>query len=189
MAIRVPGTKGTDIPEQIRSIDLSPTLLDLLGVERPGMWEGHSVAPWIRGEAPPEDRPYYGETSLPWIQFKVPGVERPPLPPMDGMSYIDRDFNYQFVLLPEYPERVLAAKQRCLRTRDWKIVCTPTKDGGRHFGLFHIPTDVDSRDDLADKRPEVLAPMKAALEKWMDQHQETPIREIFGGPEPGSQPS
>jgi arylsulfatase A-like enzyme len=185
LAIHVPGVKGGEIPEQVRTIDISPTILDLLGVERPAAWEGRSVAPWIRGEAQPEDLPFYGETSLPWIQFKVPGVERPPLPPMDGMSYVDRDFNYQFVLQKGFPERVLAAKQRCLRTRDWKIVCTPASDGSRHFGLFHTATDPDSRQDLAAQRPEVLTVMKAALEKWMDQHQETPIREIFGGDEPG----
>ena len=69
MAIHVPGLKGTEIPQQIRSIDLSPTLLDLLGVDRPPQWEGRSVAPWLRGEAVPEDRPYYGETSFPFIQF------------------------------------------------------------------------------------------------------------------------
>jgi arylsulfatase A-like enzyme len=79
---------------------------------------------------------------------------------------------------------LVAAKQRCLRTRDWKLVCTPTAAGGRHFGLFHLAADPHAGRDLASERPEVLAPMRAALEKWMDHHVETPIAEIFPAGEP-----
>jgi len=184
MIVHIPGVGARVIPETVRLIDVAPTLADLTGVPQPSSWEGLSFAPWLRGEGPREHRPFYGETGFPFIQFSVPGVERPKLPPMDEMVMIDEDYNYHFVLKPEYREPLVAAKQRCLRTRDWKLVCTPTADGSRHYGLFHLATDPHGETNLADSRPEVLAPMRTALETWMDQHIETSIRDIFPNGEP-----
>ncbi|WP_367874143.1 sulfatase [Luteolibacter sp. Populi] len=184
MAIRAPGIYGAAIPEQIRSIDLAPTLLDLAGAEIPAKWEGKSVAGWMRGADKPADRPFFAETSLPWIQFTVAGADRPKLPGVEDMVTVDANYNYQFVVLPKYEQPIIDAKQRCLRTRDWKIVCTPCSDGSRHFGLFHIKEDPDSRHDLAAERPEILAPMQKAMEDWIDDHVETPITGIFPAGEP-----
>lgn len=183
LAIRAPGLAPAEISAQVRSIDIAPTLLDLAGVEIPAIWEGRSLAPWMKGE-PAADLPFYGETGFPFIQFKVPGVERPALPPMDELTFIDPDYNHQFVLKPEWLEPLISAKQSCLRTRDWKIVCTPARDGGRHFGLFHTVTDPDCRRDLAAERPEVLAPMRAALGRWIDGGGETAVPAIFPDGEP-----
>jgi arylsulfatase A-like enzyme len=184
LAIRVPGLYPASIPEQVRSIDLSPTLLDLVDTERPASWEGRSMAGWMRGHEKPLDLPYYGETSFPFIQFKVPGVERPHLPPMDELTTIEPGFNHQFVMKREYDEPVRIAKQRCLRTRNWKVVCTPCSQGNRHFGLFHIAEDPDCRNDLSEERPEILAPMEKALTRWIDDHAETPVAGIFPQGEP-----
>jgi hypothetical protein len=103
---------------------------------------------------------------------------------MDEATDIDPNFNYQFVLKDQYLARVIEAKQRCLRTRHWKIVCTPTASGSRHFGLFQISNDPDGEKNLATKRPEVLASMQIALERWMDQKAETSIADMFPQGEP-----
>jgi len=184
MIVHIPGQAPKVIPEIVRLIDVIPTLADFLGVEKSATWQGKSFADWIRGAGTPEDRPFYGETGFPFIQFTVPGVERPKLPPMDELTWIDKDYNYQFVLKPEYRERLVQAKQRCLRTRKWKIVCTPTAAGGRHFGLFNMALDHYAETDVAPSRPEVLLPMRAALERWMDEKIETPISGIFTNGEP-----
>ena len=184
MIVHVPGVEPKVIPETVRLIDIAPTLADLTGIEKSPTWQGRSFAGWMRGTETPAHLPFYGETGFPFIQFSVKGVERPKLPPMDEMTMIDEDYNYQFVLKPEYRERLVQAKQRCLRTRDWKLVCTPTAQGGRHFGLFHMASDPHGEKDLAESRPEVLAPMRAALERWMDEKTETPIAGIFPEGEP-----
>jgi arylsulfatase A-like enzyme len=184
MIVHVPGIPARVVPETVRVIDVVPTLADFAGIESPATWEGRSFANWIRGTETPEHRPYYGETGFPFIQFTVPGVVRPKLPPMDELTYIDEHYNYQFVLKPEYAGRLVEAKQRCLRTRDWKLVCTPTAAGGRHFGLFHLASDPHGEVDLAGSRPEVLGPMRDALERWMDGGIETPIAGIFPDGEP-----
>ena len=184
MIVHVPGQSPKVIAQTVRLIDVAPTLAELVGIPPSSTWQGQSFAPWIRGTATPEYRPFYGETGFPFIQFAVPGVQRPKLPPMDQCTWIDENYNYQFVLKPQYQLPLVQAKQRCLRTQNWKLVCTPTAAGTRHFGLFHIAADPHSQTDLAASRPEVLTPMRSALERWMDQEIETPIREIFPGAEP-----
>jgi arylsulfatase A-like enzyme len=184
MIVYVPGQPPQVIAEPIRSIDLMPTLADLLEVEKPAVWEGKSVAPWIQRTAPPETLPSYSETSFPFIQFKVPGIERPKLPPMDELTEIDEEFNYQFVLKEKYLAPVVAAKQRCLTLKNWKLVCTPTAEGGRHFALYRLSTDESGAIDRAADHPEIVVPMKAALERWIDDHQQSTIGEIFPNGEP-----
>ncbi|MBB5352184.1 arylsulfatase A-like enzyme [Haloferula luteola] len=184
LVIRVPGTSGGRFTEQVRTLDIAPTLADFAGAEKPERWEGQSLMPWIRGTGTPQDRPYFGETQFPFIQFHVAGIERPLLPPMDELTTIDPSFNHQFVMKAEYRQPVVDAKQRCLRTGQWKLVMTPTRSGGRHYQLFHTAEDPDAMVDLAAQRPEVLAPMKAAMDRWMDAHEETAVDEIFPAGEP-----
>lgn len=184
MIVHVPGAAPQVIPETVRLIDVIPSLADLIGQEKSPTWQGQSFANWIRKTEAPVYRPFYGETGFPFIQFEVKGVERPKLPAMDELTGIDPDYNYQFVLKPQYLDRLIQAKQRCLRTQYWKLVCTPTARGGRHFALFHNATDPHGENDLAANRPDVLAPLQAALERWMDQKKESSIAEIFPAGEP-----
>jgi arylsulfatase A-like enzyme len=183
MIVHLPGATPRVISEAVRLVDVAPTIADLVGIPHAPDWEGQSFATWLRGETP-VNRPFYGETGFPFIQFSVPGVTRPKLPPMDEMTFIDKTFNYQFVLKSEYLEALVNAKQRCLQTANWKLVCTPTADGERHFGLFDNRKDPDGEHNIAESRPEVLGPMRQALERWMDELVETPISGIFPDGEP-----
>ncbi|MEP3211899.1 MAG: sulfatase-like hydrolase/transferase [Luteolibacter sp.] len=175
LVVHVPGEDATTIPETVRLIDIAPTIADLAGAEKPSSWEGKSFAGWLDGSETPTARAFYGETGFPFIQFRVEGIERPSLPPMDRMTWIDDSFNYQFVLRDEFAKPLVDAKQRCLMTPDWKLICTPTAEGNRHFGLFFR----QGEEDVASANPEVLAPMRAALERWMDDNVETPLETIF----------
>jgi arylsulfatase A-like enzyme len=184
LVFHLPGSEPRTIPETVRIIDIAPTLADLAGAPKPPEWEGRSFAPWLHATEEPEWRPFYGETGFPFIQFRVEGIERPALPPMDGMTRIDEDFNYQFVLQDRYRQALVDAKQRCLRTRHWKLVCTPTATGERHYQLFHLDADPHAEHDLAATRPEILEPMRRALDLWIDVHRESPISAIFPNGEP-----
>lgn len=179
LVFHVPGAEALKIPAQVSIIDIAPTIADLLGAEKPASWEGKSFAKWLDGSEQPRSRAFYGETGFPFVQFRVPGIERPHLPPMDGMTFIDNSFNFQFVLKKEWEQPLVAAKQRCLMTDDWKLICTPAADGSRHFALFSRTPDSYSEVDVAEENPEILAKMKAALEKWMDEKVETPVEGIF----------
>ncbi len=174
----VPGEGAKEIEAITRTTDIIPTLADLLDFEKPEGWEGRSVAKWIDGTELPTSRAFYGETGFPFIQFRVDGVQRPALPAMDEMTFIDESFNYQFVLKEEYEERLLAAKQHCLVVDDWMLICTPTDTGGRHFGLFSRG-EKQSSSDVAEEHPDIVDEMTRALEKWMDRGVETPASKIF----------
>ena len=184
MIVHVPGAEPQIIPETVRLIDVIPSLAELIGQEKSTTWQGQSFAPWIRKTEPPVFRPFYGETGFPFIQFKVPGVQRPKLPTMDELNWIDPSYNYQFVVKDQYIDSIIQAKQRCLKTRYWKLVCTPTEQGTRHFALFQMERDPHAESDLAATQPAILAPMKAALERWMDQKTESSVLEIFPTGEP-----
>ena len=184
MVVHVPGMQPAGFEEAVGMLDVAPTLADLLGLDAPASWEGKSFARWLDGSEAPEWRPFYGETGFPFIQFEVEGIERPALPAMDQMTFIDRSFNFQFVLKEEYQDRLVDAKQRALRTRHWKIVCTPAADGSRHFALFRLADDPHGETDVAAAHPDVLAPMRRALESWMDGRVESPVSAIFPQGEP-----
>lgn len=179
LLFHVPGVGASKITSQVRMIDIAPTIADLLGAPKPDCWEGESFAGWLDGREKPAGRAFYGETGFPFVQFRVPGIERPKLPPMDRMNFIDDAFNYQFVLKDEFEQSLVKAKQRCLMSDEWKLICTPTADGARHFTLYSRHPDPYCEVDVAPSNPNVVAPMRAALEKWIDKKTETPLAEIF----------
>lgn len=183
LVIRVPGREARSFDETVRVIDIAPTLAGFAGAEAPESWRGRSLVPWIEGSEEASPLPVFAETGFPFIQFKS-GLKRPKLPPMDEMTYIDEDFNYQFVLRPEYEQALVEAKERVLRTQRWKLICTPLAGGGRAFRLFHLPDDPHCERDVAAQRPEVVAPMQRALELWMDERRDLSYGEIFPQGEP-----
>jgi arylsulfatase A-like enzyme len=178
LLIHIPGKAAAQFPQHVRSIDLAPTLVDLLDAEKPASWEGASFAGWIKGATKPTSRPFYGETGFPFVQFRVKDIERPKLPPMDQMTGIDPTFNYQFVLKNTYEDPLVAAKQRCLLSEKWKLICTPTAAGTRHFALYSRHGS-PHESDVSNENPEIYQAMKSALERWIDQKIETPLEEIF----------
>jgi arylsulfatase A-like enzyme len=179
LLVKLPNAEPRTIPEQVRLIDILPTLADLLEVEKPSNWEGKSFSKWLDGSEVPKSRAFYGETGFPFIQFRVNGIERPKLPPMDQMTYIEETFNYQFVLKNEFEQPLVEAKQRCLVSEKWKLICTPTLEGKRHFGLFAREGASFSLEDVSTQHPQVTEAMRAALGKWMDERVETPLEAIF----------
>ena len=168
----------------MRSIDIAPSLMEWLGQKAAPGWEGKSFAHWIENPSAARSHPFYAETGFPFIQFRVENVQRPPLPPMDELTFIDDGYDYHFVLKPEFEQRLVDAKERMLRTERWKLIMTPRADGGRHFRLFHIAEDKHCERNVAAQHPEVLAAMKTALERWVDEKVETDIATMFPQGEP-----
>ena len=72
MIMRVPGQAGgRRVRERVGTVDLMPTLLDLLGVPPPGEVQGRSLVPVMRNPDPaPRDRQaYYAETLSPRLSY------------------------------------------------------------------------------------------------------------------------
>ncbi len=56
--------KGTRVPQQVRSIDIAPTILDTLGIKVPVDMEGKSLLPLLRGQET-DHRPAVSQTQTP----------------------------------------------------------------------------------------------------------------------------
>jgi arylsulfatase A-like enzyme/Tfp pilus assembly protein PilF len=71
--VRLPRAEraGTVVAEQVRSVDLMPTVLDLVGVRRAGRAaiDGESLAPVIRGRPRRDPPPSYADAHYPELNF------------------------------------------------------------------------------------------------------------------------
>lgn len=70
LVVRVPGMQeaaGRRVADRVGTVDILPTILDLLGFDAPDEVQGRSLAPLMRGAEAPRDerRPYYSESLSP----------------------------------------------------------------------------------------------------------------------------
>jgi arylsulfatase A-like enzyme/Tfp pilus assembly protein PilF len=74
LVIRVPGRKaGRKIQQRVGTVDVTPTVLDLLHADLPEDLQGRSLAPLLRDDRPepaaPSGQVYYAETLSPRLSF------------------------------------------------------------------------------------------------------------------------
>jgi arylsulfatase A-like enzyme len=149
----------------VRNTDVLPTLLALLGIEKPPTVEGVDLGPRMRGE-PVEPLTSFAETGI-WLGAPTtfrgandamiyPPVDRILMPDEEGV----------LVLREAYNEIVEEAKHRCLRTDEWKLVYIPTEHGVR-YELYDVKRDPDNLENLAAKRPWRVMELSRRLRHWM----------------------
>lgn len=148
-----------------RSVDLAPTLLDLLGQPVPSRMEGVSLAGALRGGDMP-DLPAFHETGI-WLT-DVPGmpVDHLRYPNLLEMLEIPNPKTGTMALKPEYEAQVIRAKDRMIRSGQWKLVYQPLVEGYL-LRLFDLAVDPDCRHDLAAEQPEITARLWERLQAWM----------------------
>jgi arylsulfatase A-like enzyme len=184
--LHLPGDKWRPrtVSRITRTIDVAPTLLDLLGLPAEPRFEGQSLSPYVSGEREDLSLAFYGETSLLFFERHTPGGTTLSVPPLEDTLRIDPTFGFHFVVKPEYEQWVVWSKERCLRTERWKLVLTPSIQGDK-WRLFDLRADPKCLQDVKEDFASVLRPMQIALRGWKeDQHQQL-ISEIFPDGEPG----
>ena len=147
---------------QARTIDLLPTLLELLGLPLPLGLDGESLLTEQR--AP---RASYTETGL-WLT-RLPGQASEHLVYPDLVELLmPRPHDGTLVVKPEYRRQVIAAKDRALERDGWKLVYEPCV-GGPRLALYDTRQDPGCRQDLAHAHPartrallELIAPFLRA---------------------------
>jgi len=85
LVIKVPGYQGARITEQVRNVDILPTVADLIGQELPFMTHGTSVMPLMRGEE--QKLTAFAETDYRLFTHK--------------RAVVDADGRYKFILTLE----------------------------------------------------------------------------------------
>jgi len=128
LVLRLPGTlpPGLRIPDQVRTIDLMPTILDIVGIPTDALMLGRSVLPLIDADSSEEERPAlsyllwpesYEITSLRWKNRKIisrlaVGETRP------QVLFVDLVTNPQERKHPVSPEDREAIKTMFARMRE-----------------------------------------------------------------------
>lgn len=160
-----PLATATSLDGVTRSVDLAPTLLELLGLPIPPEMEGVSLANALRGGAPPE-LPAFHETGI-WLT-EVPGMAAGHLryPDLLDMLEIPNPNSGTMAIKPEYQNRIIAAKDRMIRSGRWKLVYQPLLEG-ELLRLFDLENDPECRRNVAAAQLEVTAQLWGQLQAWM----------------------
>lgn len=157
---------GQAITHTVRSIDLAPTLLDLLGLPIPKEMQGVSLKQCIDGEIDDPGLAAYAETGI-WVT-RVPSMEEdhityPDLP--DLLEIMDKR-DGTMAIKSDYRDLIVSAKDRMVRSDRWKLVHLPMNEGISRR-LFDLDNDPTCLKDVSAIYPEAMAEMSALLEKWM----------------------
>lgn len=154
------------IDQVIRSIDLFPTLLELINAQ-PVKCDGCSVVPAMLDPGVNLKLRAFYETGI-WIA-RVPGLPQGHLdyPELLELLDIPNEVSGSLSIKPEYWERVIIAKDRMVRDGRWKLVYQPLENGMR-LALFDLDTDADCTHDLSVENPELVDRLWQELKSWIE---------------------
>jgi len=150
----------------VRTVDLVPTLLELLGLPEGDGLDGRSLVPYLDNPAADLNLPAFQETGL-WLG-KIPGMSPDHLtyPRLLDLLDVPDKRSGTLAIKRGYQRRVVEAKDRMVRCGRWKLVYQPLLEGPR-YQLFDLLTDPDCRHDVALLEPETFAALRARLHKWI----------------------
>ena len=130
-----PGLPSQVISQQVSLLDLAPTILDMLGIEKPRAFLGNSLLPLITGnKVQPGDLPAISETD------SIADATHPR--PWEPVSQLDTH------------QRVIS-----FRTCKWKYIYNE----GKQDELYHLENDPGETQNLIDAEPEITAELRAKI--------------------------
>ncbi len=139
LLLHIPGQSGSRIDALVETVDLLPTLLELLGLEPPaeGSVSGRSLVPLIEGDRDA------------WRRFVFTSAKA------SSDRYADRPY-----------ELDSQRKIYGVRSDDWKLINYPGVDGD-YWELYDLRSDPMERSDVAAQNPKIVQEMKMAMATWL----------------------
>lgn len=153
------------VHQVVRTIDLVPTLLDLL--RAPSVkCDGTSLVPIMEDSATDLRLKAYNETGV-WIA-PAPGLPNGHIiyPNLLDLLDVPDDATGTLAIRDEYRCTVLTAKDRMVRDGRWKLVYQPLEQGKR-LTLYDVESDPGCTRDLSSEHPEQVERLWADLREWM----------------------
>jgi arylsulfatase A-like enzyme len=133
---------GRRIEKTARDIDIAPTLLDLLKIEIPGSFQGHSLVPVMQGKDFP-GYPAYMETGV-WYSPATPFIYnklRIPYPYITTLLKVEMPSG-KFSLQEKFRQRVIDAKYKAYQWNERKYIYMPGESTYREeFYINDKPLD------------------------------------------------
>jgi arylsulfatase A-like enzyme len=162
------------VAEVTRSIDVAPTLLDLLGRAVPSTMEGVSLKARTDYAKDPLDLKAFEETGL-WFT-RIPGLPDGHLhyPELPVLLEIPDKASGTLSIRPEYRDVVIRAKDRAVRSNRWKLTYMPMENRMPRFALYDLAADPACTRDVLMHHPDVAAEMQAELFEWIREHERRP---------------
>ncbi len=158
---------GGTVSRITRTVDIAPTLLDLLGMEKPPQMEGVSLAPYMENCDINLGLTAHNETGI-WLTTP-PGMPANHLhyPDLPDLLEVPDKRNGTLAIKPEYQKIIVRAKDRMIRTERWKFTYQPMIDGEIHK-LFDLENDPGCYSNVLDLHPEVAEDLRQKLRAWME---------------------
>ena len=141
LVIRYPGViePGTEIEQQVRLMDVGPTLLELAELDPFDGVEATSLAPLLEGG------------SLPFLSAFAESAPKRRMFPEQERIYFEG----------------IRGKWRSLRTERWKLIKIPHPDGDR-YELYDIVSDPEESRNLYDELPGEAFRLVPILRAWVE---------------------
>jgi arylsulfatase A-like enzyme len=155
----------------VRTIDLVPTLMDMLGMQAPSPMDGVPLTPYLRDAEADLGLPAFQETGV-WLG-RIPGRHPDHLvyPNVLELLEVPDARTGTLAFKDQYADVIIEARDRMIRTEEWKLVYLPLKQGAL-WQLYDVRSDPACQRDVADQHPEVLAQLKRALQAWIEEDRE-----------------
>ncbi|MEN6559300.1 MAG: sulfatase [Acidobacteriota bacterium] len=181
------GTAHRDVGRLVRTVDIAPTILDLLGFGTAGRaFDGQSLGPWLRGPGapePPDDRSVIMETEF---SLDTPGGVGIALQSMieQGAKFYEFDRTGLITVREEYFDVLIRRRNRALLTPAWKLVrdvIVRGPDESVRTTLFDLRADPACEKDVSAGRPEVFRDLWDRLSRYYGAELSTPAAKPDGG--------
>ena len=161
---RQPGA-GT-CPYVVRSIDLAPTLLELLGMPAAAASDGVSLACYLKPGTRDMQLPAFNETGI-WVT-DLPGMPANHLryPSLLDLLEVPDKAAGTLAIKPVFRDIILEAKDRMVRRGPWKLTYQPT-GAGPLYALYNVAQDPDCQTNVAHQHPEIVSELSETLRGWV----------------------
>lgn len=177
------GTVHRDVSRLVRTIDIAPTALDLLGLETAGRaFDGISLKPWLLGTgAPgsPEDESVIMETEF---ALNAQGGVGLALQSMiaEGIQFYEFDRSGLVTVRDDHVDLLTRRRNRAILTPDWKLVRDIIVRGGVESvrtALYDVRADPRCEKDVAADQPGVFQDLWDRLSRYYGSEIAPPVAE------------
>lgn len=166
------GAGRRTIPRLVRTIDIAPTVLDLLGEDPESLpYDGISLKPWLEGAneaGPPGSDSIIMETEF---SLDVAGGIGIALQSMieQGVHFYEFDEDGLITIRDDFHDILLRRRNRAILTPEWKLVYDVIVRGTTErtkASLFDIRNDPQCKNDVSAGQPEVFRKIMEKLFKY-----------------------